>query len=107
MKVIITESASDSLWPIYEYHCQYSENYADDFQHEIDRFILEHLSANPMLGHLYHDGREIRRLIFQKRYNIYYIVRNDAVYVLFIFDGRMGINQDIEERGLDTDSLIK
>lgn len=107
MKVVITESASESLWPIYQYHCQYSEDFADDFQRSIDRFMLEHLNSNPLLGHLYHEPRGIRRLIFQRRYNIYYTLRDDTVFVLFVFDGRMGINQDIEEHGLDTDDLIR
>lgn len=106
MKVVMTQAASESLWPIYLYHLDYSQNYAEAFQYEIDRFILEHLSSNPLLGHLYHEPRGIRRLIFQKRYNIYYTVRDETVFVLLVFDGRMGINQDIEDHGLDTDDLI-
>jgi plasmid stabilization system protein ParE len=105
MKVVMTRTASESLWPIYLYHSDYSQDYAEAFQYEIDRFILEHLSSNPLLGHLYHESRGIRRLIFQKRYSIYYTVRDNTVFVLFIFD-RMGINQEIEEHGLDTDDLI-
>lgn len=106
MKVVMTQAASESLWPIYLYHLDYSQNYAEAFQYEIDRFILEQLSSNPLLGHLYHEPRGIRRLIFQKRYNIYYTVRDETVFVLLVFDGRMGINQDIEDHGLDTDDLI-
>lgn len=106
MKVVMTQAASESLWPIYLYHLDYSQSYAEAFQYEIDRFILEHLSSNPLLGHLYHEPRGIRRLIFQKRYNIYYTVRDETVFVLLVFDGRMGINQDIENHGLDTDALI-
>lgn len=106
MKVVMTQTASESLWPIYLYHSDYSQDYAETFQYEIDRFILEHLNSNPLLGHLYHEPRGIRRLIFQKRYNIYYTLRNDTAFVLLVFDGRMGINQDIEEHGLDTDDLI-
>lgn len=106
MKVVMTKAASESLWPIYLYHSDYSQDYAEAFQYEIDRFILEHLSSNPLLGHLYHEPRSIRRLIFQKRYNIYYTLRGDTVFVLLVFDGRMGINQDIEEHGIDTDNLI-
>ena len=107
MKVVMTRTASESLWPIYLYHSDYSQDYAEAFQYEIDRFILEHLSSNPLLGHLYHEPSGIRRLIFQKRYNIYYTLRNDTVFVLFIFDGRMGINQDLEEHALDTEKIIR
>jgi len=39
MKVVITEAAGESLWPIYLYHLEYSGDYADQFQFEIDRFI--------------------------------------------------------------------
>jgi len=106
MKVVITGSASESLWPIYQYHSQYSEGFADEFQRAIDGFMLEHLSSNPLLGHLYHEGRGIRRLIFQKRYNIYYTVRDEAVYILFTFDGRMDINSELQEHGLNVDDLL-
>ena len=56
MKVIITYS----LWPIYLHHLGYSREYADSFQYEIDRFIVGGLRANPMIGHLYHEPRNIR-----------------------------------------------
>ena len=103
MKVVITDSAIESLWPIYLHHQGYSQDYADTFQYKIDHFILENLSVNPLLGHLYHEARNIRRLIFEKRYNIYYTIRDESVFVMFIFDGRMDINQQIEEHGLDLD----
>jgi plasmid stabilization system protein ParE len=106
MKVVITESASESLWPIYLYHLDYSQEYAEDFQYEIDRFMLEYLSANLLLGHLYHEERGIRRLIFQKRYNIYYTLRSETVYVLFIFDGRMDINSQLQDQGVDVEALL-
>ena len=106
MKVVMTQSASESLWPIYLYHSDYSQDYAETFQYEIDRFILERLSSNPLLGHLYHEGRGIRRLIFQKRYNIYYTVRDEAVYILFVFDGRMDINSELQAHGLNVDDLL-
>lgn len=106
MKVVITDSASESLWPIYRYHCQYSEDQADEFQRAIDRFMLGTLGANPLIGHLYHEGRGIRRLIFQWRDNIYYSVRTDPIFVLLIFDGRMEINNELGDRGLDVDALL-
>jgi plasmid stabilization system protein ParE len=107
MKVVMTQTASESLWPIYLYHADYSQEYADAFQYEIDQFIAANLSSNPLLGHVYHEPRGIRRLIFQKRYNIYYMLRDETVFVLFIFDGRMRINSEIGDRGLDTDGLLK
>lgn len=100
MKVVMTQTASESLWPIYLYHLDYSQDYAEAFQYELDRFILERLGSNPLIGHLYHEPRGIRRLIFKKRYNIYYTIRDETVFVLFVLDGRMGINQIIKEYGL-------
>lgn len=106
MKVVITDSASESLWPIYLHHLDYSHNYADAFQFEIDRFIVGKLCNNPLLGHVYHEESGIRRLIFKKCYNVYYTVRREAIFVLFIFDGRMGINQAIEAEGLNVEDII-
>lgn len=107
MKVVITETASESLWPIYQYHCQYSEEFANRFQRDIDHFLLESLRANPLLGHVFHEGRNLRRLIFRKRYNIYYTIREERVFVLFVFDGRMDINGFLQVHGLDPDPLVK
>ena len=107
MKVVITRAASESLWPIYLYYLEYSQDYADQFQYEIDCFIVDNLKANPLLGHVYHEERGIRRLIFRKRYNVYYAVREDAVFVLFVFDGRMDINSQLREQGLNVDALLE
>ena len=106
MKVTVTGAADDSLWQIYLYYLQYSESYADQFQEELDRFLTNTLSQNPLMGKMYHAPRNIRRLVYLRRYNVYYITRNDVLFILFIFDGRMQVNQDIAEYGLDTDSLI-
>ena len=106
MRVVITKTASDSLWPIYLYHLEYSQDHADQFQYEIDHFIVDNLEANPLLGHVYHEERGIRRLIFQQRYNIYYSVRSDTIFVLFVFDGRMDINSQLREQGLNVDALL-
>lgn len=106
MKVIITKSADESLWPVYLYHLKYSQDYADQFQRDLGRFLIEVLGQNPHLGRLYHSDRNIRRVVYGKRYNVYYTTRDDDLFVLFVFDGRMQMNQDIEDYGLDTDSLI-
>jgi len=37
MKVVITNSASESLWPIYLYRFDYSQDYAEAFRYEIIR----------------------------------------------------------------------
>ncbi len=108
MKVVITQCASESesLWPIYLYHLDYSQDYADQFQYEVDRFIVENLCANPLLGHMYHEERGIRHLIFQRRYNVYYVVRDETVFVLFIYDGRMDINTQLREQDVNVEALL-
>ena len=65
------------------------------------------LLDNPLLGHVFHEERGIRQLIFRKRYNVYYTVREDAVFVLFVFDGRMDINSQLREQGLNVDALLE
>ena len=106
MKVFLTETAEDCLWSIWDHQRLYSEDLADKFQRDIDRFIRDAIVANPEIGHLWHAPRGIRRLIFRRRHNIFYALLDDAAFVLFIFDGRMDINQQIETSGLDVETLI-
>ncbi len=105
MKVVITDTASESLWPIYERHLEYSEDYAVNFQREIDAYMLKKFSAHPELGPVVHEPRGIRRLVYKKWYNIYYTIRPEVVFILFIFHGRLEINQLIRDHGLNFDDL--
>lgn len=107
MKVVLTETAEDCLWAIWDHDRLYSEQLADTFQREIDQFIRNAIGAHPEIGHVLHAPRGIRRLIFRGRHNIFYTLRDDMAFVLFIFDGRMDINQQISEAGLDSDALLK
>lgn len=106
MKVFLTETAEDCLWAIWDHDRLYSESLADKFQRDIDRFIRDTIAANPEIGHLWHATRGIRRVIFRRRHNIFYALRDDAALILFVFDGRMVINQQIAESGLDVEGLI-
>ena len=106
MKVFLTQTAEDCLRAIWDHDRLYSEALAEAFQRDIDRFIRDAIAANPEIGHLWHAPRGIRRLIFRRRHNIFYALREDAAFVLFIFDGRMDINQQIAESGLDVDRLV-
>jgi plasmid stabilization system protein ParE len=107
MMVCLTQTAEDCLWVIWNHDRHYSEALAAAFQRDIDRFIRDAISATPEIGHVWHGPRGIRRLIFRRRYNIFYTLRDDVAFVLFIFDGRMDINQQIAESGLEVDSLIE
>lgn len=77
MKVTITQSAKNSLFEIYAYHLDYSEQYADAFQYKIDEFIVQNLTAFPKLGHEYNKDKGLYRLIYDARYNIYYQLQGD------------------------------
>ena len=101
MKVVLTETAEDCLWAIWNHDRLYSEQLAATFQRAIDQFIRNAIGAHPEIGHVLHAPRGIRR------HNIFYTLRDDMAFLLFIFDGRMDINQKISEAGLDIDALIK
>jgi plasmid stabilization system protein ParE len=106
MKVLLTQNAQDCLQAIWDHDRAYSEDLADAFQLDIDTFIRATLSENPEIGHFWHANRGIRRLIFRRRHNIFYTLQDQTAWVLFIFDGRLDINQQIAEAGLDVEQLI-
>ena len=64
MKVVLTETAEDCLWAIWDHDRLYSEQIADRFKRDIDRFIRDAIGENPEIGHIWHAARGIRRLIF-------------------------------------------
>lgn len=87
MKVIITRTAEDSLGEIYHYKCEYSVTHADEFLSVIYAFTTDNLSEFLRLGHAYNPERGLFRLIFAKTYNIYYTIREQELFILFIIDG--------------------
>ena len=97
MKVIITQSAEDSLGEIYRYKCEYSVAHADEFLSNIYAFTTENLSQFPRLGHVYNPERDLFRLIYAKAFNIYYTIREQEVFVLFIIDGSISLNQELSD----------
>lgn len=107
MKVVLTQTAEDCLAAIWDHDLAYFEDLADAFQLDIDTFIPATLSANLGIVHVWHADRGIRRLIFRRRHNIFYTLQDQTAWVLFIFDGRLDINQQIAEAGLDVEQLIK
>jgi len=97
MKVIITQTAEDSLEEIYRYKCEYSVAHADEFLSNIYAFTTENLSQFPRLGHIYNPERGLFRLIHAKAFNIYYTIRDQEVFVLFIIDGSISLNQELSD----------
>ena len=92
MKITITESAKVGLFEIYIHQLDYSEKYADDFQYNIDYFIVKNLSSFPKIGHLFNKDKGLYRLIYETRYNIYYQIEEEDIFVLFIVDGPLNLN---------------
>ena len=97
MKVIITQTAEDSLGEIYSYKCEYSVAHADEFLSDIYAFTTENLSQFPRLGHAYNPERGLFRLIYVKTFNIYYTIHEQEVFVLFIIDGSISLNQELAD----------
>jgi len=95
MQVIITQNAEDNLGEIYAYHTEYSLTYADSFHDELTRFIMENLSDHPRMGHVHNPEKQIFRLIYEGRYNTYYTIEGNQVFVLFIIDGRLSLNAEL------------
>ena len=85
------------------YHLDYSQGYVEGFQYEIDRFMVEHLSRTPPSRTPPPQGERDSPHYFPETLQRYYTIRNQTVFVLFIFDRRMDINQRIETDGLDVD----
>ena len=104
MKVRITENAEENLWQIYRYHAGYSVDYADEFQDAITGIVFKHLSAHPKLGTLYNPNKEIYRMVYEGRYNIYYVLR-DALYIVFVLDGRMQLNMDLADPDVELPTI--
>jgi plasmid stabilization system protein ParE len=97
MHVIITQNAENNLGKIYAYHSEYSSAYAESFHDELSRFIVENLAEHPRMGHVHNREKQIFRLIYQGRYNTYYTIDGDQVFVLFIIDGRLSLNAELAE----------
>jgi len=97
MRVVITHNAEENLLGIYAYHAEYSIEYADTFQDEIISFLMETLRDNPKFGRPYNEAAELRRLVYKKRHNVYYLIRDEVIYILYIIGGRMLLNTLLEE----------
>jgi len=105
MRVFLTEHAEENLWQIYRYHADYSESYAESFQAELTDYIFSALSQHPELGAVYNEAINLRRMVYAKRYNIYYVLRDDALYIIYILDGRMLLNVELADPDADLPTI--
>ncbi len=105
MKIFLTENAEDNLWHIYKYHADYSHDYADEFQGQITDLIFTNLAQFPKLGTLYNPSQNLYRLVYDGRYNIYYVEKNAALYIVYVLDGRLQLNLDISDPDMPVPSL--
>ena len=98
MRIHFTQNSEDNLAEIYAYQCEgYSESYADSFYDAITEFVIKNLSAHQKLGHEYNPDKGIYRLIFKKRYNIYYLIQDGTIFILNILDGPVSLNAELAE----------
>ncbi len=95
MKVVITRNGEDDLEAIYRSHAEYSIDYADKFFDQIVGYIIERLSQFPLSAPEYSPETGIRRLVYDEKINIYYVLKDDAAYVLYILDARRILNEKI------------
>lgn len=100
MKVILTETAEENLWQIYRYHADYDIDYADRFQSELSEFLFELLSSHPEMGTLYNPSQHVFCLVYDGRYNVYYVIR-DALYSVCVLDGRVLLNLELADPDVD------
>ncbi|WP_135078537.1 type II toxin-antitoxin system RelE/ParE family toxin [Terasakiella sp. SH-1] len=96
MHVIITRNGEADLEAIYQYHAEYTFEYADKFHDEIIAFMIEKLSHFPELGREVSTVPQIRKLVYDSSYNIYYLIKEDTAYILYILDGRRILNDQIQ-----------
>jgi toxin ParE1/3/4 len=101
MQVIITQNAENNLGEIYAYHLEHSETYADSFHDDLTRFIIENLTDHPLLGHVHNSEKGIYRLVYRGRYNTYYTIEDNQIFILFIIDGRLSLNADLAEPDIE------
>ena len=96
MNVVFTATADACLLDIYLYHRDYSRQYAVDFQNTIAQYLTTRLADNPKLGRVFNRDQGIHRLVYQQKYNVYYVIQTDVIFVIYVFDGQMDVNQQIE-----------
>ncbi len=97
MKIHFTEHAEENLTTIYAYQCEYAREFAESFNDEIVDFIISNLTDHPKLGYVYNQAQSLYRIIYKQRYNIYYLIRNDTIFILYILDGRLLLNEGLGE----------
>lgn len=106
MKVIVTQEADDNRFAIYLYHLGYSEDHANRFEYDLDQY-LELLAENPLMGHVYNEEKGIYRAIFRKKHNIYYLIRDEALYIIYVLDGQLDFNTVLESEDAPVPPLRK
>jgi len=97
MSVHLTRNAHENLGVLFDYHVDYNLAYAEKFYDDITEFIRQMLSEFPNIGTVYNPEKHLRRLVFNKRYNIYYLDKDDVVYVLYIIDASLYLNEELQK----------
>ena len=105
MIVHFTKNAIQNMDDIFDYHSDYSMDYASEFHRETVSRIIDNLSGQPEMGAVYNPDKSIRRLVLE-RHNVYYLHKSNAVFVLFIIGARLDLNANILEPDFVVPDLI-
>jgi len=79
--------------------------HADAFLSKIYAFTTENLSESPRLGHVYNSEWALFRLIYGKAFSIYYTISEQEVFVLFVIDGSISLNQELADPNVNLPEL--
>lgn len=99
MAIYLTHTAREGMREIFEYNAKYTVEFAITFAEKVNRFLFDRLSEHPRSGTLYNPEKDIFRLVYRYRrrsVNIYYIAKDDDIYVIYVLDGRVKLNAILE-----------
>ena len=89
-----------NLEEIFDYHVEYSFDYAVKFQEDLSSYIHINLEQFPKIGHLYNESKMIYRLIYDK-HNIYYKIENNQVSIYLVIGSKLELNELLKKDDIE------
>jgi len=56
------------------------------------------------MGTLFNTAQDVYRMVYDGRYKIYYVLR-DALYIVYVLDGRMQLNVELTDPDTELPSI--